>query len=323
MRRHLRNLLAACGLVVLVGATGASGKSAPRFAELPSRALQGKNVKAAVAVKTGTTCTLSVRYSDGKLQPGLRGARAVNGRATWKWQIPEFAEPGPAQATAACGAAGRAERTLTVVGNLIPPKIAVVKKGFSVRLRGSMTSVSYGLVLENLSPNANALSVTALVNFVMSNNALIGTATTRVSVINAGSTYYLGGMLQFNGAPSINRLEVVVTPGGRAKVAKVHLPALDFVRLVPSPFEPSWLGSIEGDVINDHKTWTLGNNQMSAVVFDAAGNVLGGGAGSTIAKSPPGTRQFFKLNMGFDSILFNRAASVQISTIPTYETPTP
>ena len=98
---------------------------------------------------------------------------------------------------------------------------------------------------------------------------------------------------------------------------------MDFVRLVPSPFEPAWLGSIEGDLVNDHKTMTLGNNQMSAVVFDAAGNVLGGGAGSTIAKSPPGTRQFFKLNSGFDSILFNKAASVQISTIPTYETPTP
>jgi len=276
-----------------------------------------------VAVKSGAMCTLSVRYADGKMQSGLGSSRSVNGRAKWKWQVPELAEPGPAQAAAACGAAGRATRTLTVVGNLIPPKIEVLKRGFSARVRGSMTSVSYGLVLENLSPNANALSVTALVNFVMTNGALIGTATTRVAVINAGSTYYLGGMLQFNGAPPIARLEVVVTPGGRVKATKVHLPKMDFVRLVPSPFEPAWLGSIEGDVINDHKTLTLGNNQMSAVVFDAAGNVLGGGAGSTIAKSPPGTRQFFKLNSGFDSILFNKAASVQISTIPTYETPTP
>jgi hypothetical protein len=316
-------MLAAGALASLFGATGASGTSTPRFAQLPSRALQGKSVKAAVAVKTGATCTLAVRYADGKLQPGLGGARAVGGRATWKWQIPELAEPGPAQATAACGAAGRATRTLTVVGNLIPPKIAVVKKGFSARLRGSMTSVSYGLVLENLSPNANALSVTALVNFVMPNSALIGTATSRVSVINAGSTYYLGGMIQFQGAPPIDRLEVVVTPGGRAKMAKVHLPALAFVRLVPNPFEPPWLGSIEGDLINDHKSLTLGNNPMSAVVFDASGNVLGGGTGSTIAKSPPGTRQFFKLNSGFDSIPFNKAASVQISMIPSYETPTP
>jgi hypothetical protein len=309
-------------VIALVVVSGSAAKSGARFSQLPSRALQGKHVTATVAVKTGATCTLSVRYADGKTQPGLGGSRSTNGRAKWRWQIPELAEPGPAQATAACGAAGRATRTLTVVGNLIPPKIEVLQRGFSARLRGSMTSVSYGLVLKNLSPNANALSVTALVNFVMTNGALIGTATTRVAVINAGSTYYLGGMLQFNGAPPINRLEVVVTPGGRVKATKVHLPKMDFIRIVPSPFEPAWVGSIEGDVVNDHKTLTLGNNQMSAVVFDAAGNVLGGGAGSTIAKSPPGTRQFFKLSSGFDSIPYNKAASVQLSTLPTYETPT-
>lgn len=320
----MRRVVAVLAVMSLVAVTGAAAKSGgARFSQLPSRVLQGKSVTATVAVKSGATCTLSIRYVDGKMQPGLGSSRSVNGRAKWKWQIPELAEPGPAQATAACGAVGRATRTLTVVGNLIPPKIEVLKRGFSSRLRGSMTSVSYGLVLKNLSPNANALSVTALVNFVMTNGALIGTATTRVAVINADSTYYLGGTLQFIGAPPIDRLEVVVTPGGRVKATRVHLPKMDFVRLVPSPYEPAWLGSIEGDVVNDHKTLTLGNNQMSAVVFDAAGNVLGGGAGSTIAKSPPGTRQFFKLGSGFDSILFNKAASVQISTIPTYETPTP
>jgi hypothetical protein len=310
-------------LIALVVVSGSSAKSGARFSQLPSRALQGKPVTATVAVKSGAMCTLSVRYVDGKPQAGLGSSRSVNGRATWRWQIPELAEPGPAKATAACGAAGRATRTLTVVGNLIPPKIDVLRRGFSARLRGSMTSVSYGLVLKNLSPNANALNVTALVNFVMTNGALIGTATTNVAVINAASTYYLGGTLFFNGAPPITRLEVVVTPGGRVKATKVHLPKLDFVRIVPSPFEPEWVGSIEGDVVNDHKSLTLGSNQMSAVVFDAAGNVLGGGAGSTFAKSPPGTRQFFKLSSGFDAIPFNNAASVQISAIPAYETPTP
>lgn len=310
-------------MIALVAVSGAGAKSGARFTQLPSRALQGKHVTAAVAVKRGTVCTLSVRYVDGKMQSGLGGARSVNGRATWSWLIPELAEPGAATVTAACGKAGRATRTLTVVGNLIPPKIEVVKRGFSARLNVSMTNVSYGLVLRNLSPNANALSVTALVNFVMANGALIGTATTMVPVINARSTYYLGGNVQFIGAPPINRLEVVVTPGGRAKTTPIHHPAMQFVRLVPNPFDPPWLGSIEGDLINDHKRWTLGSNQMSAVVLDAAGGVLGGGAGSTFAKSPPGTRQFFKLSSGFDPIPFNKASSVQISMTPSYETPAP
>ena len=98
-------------LIAMLGAAGAAGKSGARFSQFPGRALQGKHVTATVAVKSGAMCALSVKYVDGKMQPGLSSSRSVNGRATWKWQIPELAEPGPAQATAACGAAGGKDRT--------------------------------------------------------------------------------------------------------------------------------------------------------------------------------------------------------------------
>jgi hypothetical protein len=115
-------------------------------------------------------------------------------------------------------------------------------------------------------------------------------------------------------------LEVVVTPGGRAKFAKTLMPNLDNVHLVPSPFEPQWLGSIEGDLINVDPKLTLSNSNLSCVVFDATGNVLGGGTGSMFVKLVPGTRSFFKISSGLDAIPFNAAATVSISIRPSYET---
>lgn len=42
----------------------------------------------------------------------------------------------------------------------------VVKKGYSSRVQGFSENVSYGLVLQNTSPNGNAFNVNVLVNFV-------------------------------------------------------------------------------------------------------------------------------------------------------------
>ncbi len=208
---------------------------------------------------------------------------------------------------------------MVVVGGLLPPKLNVVKKGFSVRVRGNSENVSYGLVLRNTSPNGNALNVSALVNFVMPDDHLIGTASTQVPIINAGSFYFLGGEIGFQGAPPIQRLEVVINPGGRARSAKSFAPGLDNVHLVPDLSDAAWLGSVEGELINIHPTLALANSSMSCVIFDALGNIIGGCTGSAYFKLLPGTRSFFKLTNGADAIPFNTAASVSISIIPSYE----
>jgi hypothetical protein len=158
----------------------------------------------------------------------------------------------------------------------------------------------------------------------MPDDHLIGSAAVTVPIINAGSQYYLGGSVNFQGTPAIARLEVAIAPGGRAKSEKSFSPGLDNVHLVQSPFDQSWLGSVEGDEVNVHPTLTLTNSNLSCVVFDAQGNVLGGGTGSGNFKLMPGTRSFFKISSGLGAIPFNAAASVAISVIPQYaQTPTP
>ena len=310
-------LLAVVASVVVAGSIEAKPTNV-KFLTAPARAYQGKT--AAVAVKaTGYGCKLSVRYADGEKQTDLFPTQVANGKATWQWQVPDFAAPGQARLTVACKGQGTATKKVIVVGSLIPPKITVAKQGFSTRIRGSSEDVSYGIVLQNTSPNGNALGVTVLVNFVMPDDHLIGTASTQVSIINAGSTYFLGGNIGFQGVPAISRLEVVIDPGGRAKTQKSITPALENVQLVPNDFDPGWLGYVQGDLINVNPTLALTNSQMSCVIFDSAGNVVGGGTGGGNFTLLPGTRSFFKLSSGFDPIPFSRAASVSISIIPSYE----
>jgi len=292
---------------------------AVQFSRVPQRAFQGKDAAAAIVVRpAGIRCTLSVRYANGQLQPGLKPVRATAGRAAWTWRVPDGAATGMARVTAACGSA-QASRTLTVVGEVIPPRISVQKDGYSIRPKPTGgTDVSYGVVLHNDSPTRDALNVTVLVNFVDPNNILFGSATTNVSTISAGATYDVGGMLSFPGAAPVARLEVVIQVASHVPHA-LRLPTIENIRVVQSPYDLGWVGSIEGELTNGAVGQIMSNAQLSAVVFDALGNVIGGGTGYAFASLPPGTREFFKADLGFSAIPFEKAVSAQVSLVPTYK----
>jgi hypothetical protein len=321
MRRNLHRISLA--LVVALCAGGATAgafaaKAAPLKITSPARVLQGKMAVVTVNSKS-YGCKLGVKFSNGDQQASMPPASAVNGKVTWQWQVPQFAAAGQAKLTIACAGGGKATKSIIVVGGLIPPHVIVLKKGFSARITGPSENVSYGLVLQNTSPNGNALSVQVLVNFVMPDNHLAGTATAQIPIINAASQYDLGNAISFNGAPTIARLEIVINPGGSAKSAKSFSPAVDNVQLVPD-FDPQWLGAVQGDLINVHPSLTLDNASMSCVILDANGNVLGGSQGGAYFKLLPGTRAFFKIANGLNPIPFNSAKSALISIIPQYET---
>jgi hypothetical protein len=301
--------------LVLLGAAQARA-DATRFASLPSTALQGKQIAVSVRTSNAATCTLSVRFADRATQT-LGRAFAAQGRASWVWQVPEVAQAGRATVTAACGRAGSISRAVTVVGSLIPPRIEIQKQGFSVRPRSSGSTASYGVLLKNVSPNADAVDVYVLVNFVLADGHLVGTASGTIGVVGAGQTYAYGNSLSFPGAAPVDHLEVVVKVGGRQRgVAKS--PALENIRVLPGRSDAAWMGEVDGEVVNDHPTLNLRNANLSSVVLDASGNVIGGGTGSASALLPPGTRQAFALRSGFDSIPWSRVASSVVSSLATY-----
>jgi hypothetical protein len=319
--KRLSALLAA-GALVLVFAAAATGRTAGiRFVAGAHRVVQGSDISVTVAVSpAGARCVAAVRYKGGKTQ-SLATVTAAGGRASWKWKVARNTTPGPARVYVTCGGAGRASRSFTVIGSVIPPTIHVVKSGWSVRpapFGGS--SVSYGVILANESAQRDALDVKVLVNFVMSDNRLIGSATRRVSDIAAGTEHAVGGELNFPGGAPIARLEVVVVAGGGGPPSR-NRPALSAIRVMASPYEPAWAGSVEGEVQNDHPSLTVSRVELSTVVLDAAGNVIGGGHGFASAALPPSSRMFFKITNGMRPIPVGNAASALVSVVPTYKTP--
>ena len=320
-RRPAVPFLVALAALVLLAFTGSATGASTGVGVLsaPRRVVQGDMARFSVSVRPANArCSFSVRYRGGSRQRGLDPVVAEGGVATWRWQVPLHAAAGLATATASCGSAGHVTRRILVVGQTIAPRITVERKGFSIRANPyGGTSVSYGLILANDSKTLDALDVYVLVNFVMADNKLLGTATTNVRAIAAGGTYALGSDLGFPAAAPIDRLEVVVRVGSHARHSLVQ-PALANVHVVPDLYEPGWLGSVEGEVINDQARLTLQNARLSAVVFDASGAVLGGGTGYAFAQLPPATREVFKITTGLRAIPFDRAADVAVSSEPTY-----
>jgi hypothetical protein len=319
-RRHNVALVVAL-FAVLVPASAGARTTSVRFASLPKRFVQNGPTSVVASVHPASVCNLSVRYADGEFQPGLGPAGTSNGRAKWTFRVSGGAAPGHAKVSVSCAPAGSVQRTVLVVGSVIPARIAVVKSGWSVRQPQFVGGkVSYGVILQNTSPNQDALQVYALVNFVGPDSKLVGSATTNIAGIPAGQQFALGGDITFPAAvPPIARLEIVVHIDRRQPHA-LKLATISNIYLEPSVLEPAWLGAVDGEVSNPEAALLLENTSLSTVVFDADGNVIGGGTGFAGAPLPPGSREFFKIMMGND-IAMSKAASAMISAIGSYRSP--
>src|SRR5439155_956283 len=134
----------------------------------------------------------------------------------------------------------------------------------------------------NVSHDQDALKIQALVNMVDAANRVIGTVTSTIDAIPAGSTYALGGNLTFPGIAPVDHLEVVIQVDGHQKPS-AQLPVLANVHPVPSTYDAGWLGGVQGELANTQIGLVLQRANLSAVVLDAAGNVLGGGTGFAFA----------------------------------------
>jgi hypothetical protein len=320
--RIVVGLALATGGLVLAASAATASRPRVDFVQTPERVVKGNAITAGVAAPAGALCSLSVRYAGGSRQKGLQPTHAVGGRASWSWTVGLHTKAGAARMTASCGRAGRAVRTLIVVGQLVPPRIAVLKDGFSVRPHdyGAGSDVSYGVILRNSSPNADAVNVNVLVNFVLGNSKLLGSQSTNISLLRAGSTYALGTSMTFPGAAPIVRLEVVVQVGDK-QAATRRQPAIANVVIEPDQSKPQFLGDVAGEVINTDARMTLQNAQLSAVVLDKDGNVVGGGNGGLFFQLPSGTRAVFKLTSGFGAVPTAKAASTVVSVVPTWKQP--
>ena len=315
--------IAAVILVAVSAGTASARTSGIGFTLVPQHVVQGNDARIAVSVHpSGVRCSLSVRYQGGTPQLGLSPVIATGSRAAWTWHVPVTVQAGPAKATVRCAGAGSGSRSVVIVGRLIEPKIVVAKQGFSIRPNpfGSGNRLSYGLILHNDAAQRDAMDVSVQTNFVLADDHLLGTDTQHITGIAAGSDYALGNSVSFPALAPIVRLEVVVQVASYAK-ATIHYPTLANIHIVPQIFEPQWVGTIEGELQNTDPLMTLSSAQLSAVVFDSAGNIVGGGNGFAFQPLPPGARQFLQMSSGFDVIPIQNAASTMVSVMPTWKQP--
>jgi hypothetical protein len=293
--------------------------SSLRFGFVPQKAFQGQPASLSVVVRpTGVRCTAAIRYADASLLT-LPTVVARSGKASWKWTIPAKVRIGAASVNVACGKAGRASRSFAVVGPpSAPARVIVRKSGFSQRVRSGTREVSYGVVLSNPSPENDALDVSVLVNFVDSTNRVVATATNRISAVGAGTEYYLGGSTSIPDATPVSKLEIVQRIASQAPKEK-RGPATSDVLVQANRYEPGWIGAVVGQITNDNPTKLLSTAQISAVVFNSAGDVIGGGTGYNIGGLLPGVRAYFSAASGVSSIPTDQAFSAGVSVLGRYE----
>jgi hypothetical protein len=320
--KRLLPLALATAVSVAVFAGAASGRAQTViFSAGPERVVQGNPATFTVMVSpAGARCSLSVRYKSGARQKGLKTVTAAGGTATWTWTVPRHVQPGPARVTASCSGAGSASRVMTVIGQVLPPKIDVVQSGFSIRpFPYGGSSVSWGAILANRSKTQDALDVEVLCNMVMSDNRLIGTTTARITDIGADSKMPVGGELTFPAGAPVERLEITIRIGKAGPVTR-WTPGVSFLRVMPAVFEPDWAGEIDGEVQNDNPRKTIQFVQLYGVVFDAGGNILGGGTGFGFATLPPAARMVLRITDGMRPIRYSKVASAMVVAVPTYKT---
>ena len=226
---------------------------------------------------------------------------------------------GSATAAVSCGKAGKSARTFTVVGPpSAPARVIVLKNGFSQRVVFTTRRVSFGAELSNPSPENDALSVDVQVNFIDATNRVVQTEHVDVAAIGAGTVYYLGGSTNIPDATPVSKLEVVTRIGGQQPKKKLG-PASSDILVQAQLYEPAWTAAVVGQVTNDHPTMLMRTTQISAVVYDSAGNIIGGTQGDTYGAMLPGVRSYFAASTGADAIPYDRVAAASVSVLGTYE----
>ncbi len=320
MHARLFALIALAGLSLTATAAGSLDAGASlRFGFVPQRAFQGQPASLSVVVRpTGVRCAASIRYADRALQ-SLPSVVARAGKASWRWQIPAKVKLGSATATVSCGRAGKSARSFVVAGPpTAPARIVLQKHGFSQRVVFTTRRVSYGIELANPSPENDALDVNVLINFVGATNRVVNTESVDIKAVGAGTVYYLGGSTSIPDASPVSKLEIVTRITGQAPKRKLG-PGFADVLVQAQSYDPAWTGAVVGQIVNDHPTMLLTQTQVSTVVYDSAGNVIGGTTGGSYGKLLPGVRAYFQATNGADAIPYDRVAAASVSTFGTYE----
>ena len=168
----------------------------------------------------------------------------------------------------------------------------------------------YGVVLQNASPDEDALDVEMTVNLVDAADRILESDSQTIAAIPAATTYYAGGEAIWDGSTPAARVEVSVRVGDRQKKKIQILPPVANVRVSSDLFGTDVLGEFS----NPYSQSMSSLARITAVCFDAAGNVIGGGRSYPEGSVPPGGRIGFDVSL--EGLEATQIASAQVSVEP-------
>ena len=183
--------------------------------------------------------------------------------------------------------------------------VKVEKAGFSQ----AGDEICWGVVLNNRADSADAINATVTVNFVAADDTIIGTETQNINVIPAGQRYYSGGSGYINGSGRAKTIEAMVDVD-TYEAGDYPLPEASKVRL----YWEQYLGyGVAGQVTNNLDSALSSGADITAVLFDARGRVVGGGFAYLDADLAPGRRASFKMLNGPSVCKRGMVKSVRVS----------
>jgi hypothetical protein len=305
---------AAVLLVLLVAGVTAAGTAARSGAVKVVQ--RGQTVRVSVSPPGTEACIFSLTYFN---QPTKNWPpkNAELGKVSWSVKVPKNAPLGPANWSVRCLTWTRGGTWKVVAAPTPAPAVTVLKSGYSqasnAPAAGSL--VSYGAMLDNTSSTTDAKNVSLLAGFVDAQGRLIGSVSRTVALIPAGSTYAFGDSAALSTQRAVKKLEVSVHVGAGA--SKSSHPGLQFtnVHAVVGPLGS--VSEVDGEIGNPG-TQTLTSAQLSLVVLDTAGAIVGGGSLSFATPVPGGARALFAAKAGFAPIPAGKAGSVIVSAQPTF-----
>jgi hypothetical protein len=271
-----------------VTAAGAQSRGVT-ITSLPSHVAQGglQHLNANVSKGSGT-CSLMVKYASGKKQ-ALGRKPVLAGRIAWTWRVPRTTAAGKAKARISCNGLARTG-TFIVTRRLVPASVVVTKSGLTQTpdTYDSGTTISYGLVLVNRSQDESARDVEVDVNLLdAAGNAVAADTDYIIGGIPAGATYYVGHEVFTNGPTAVTHLAASIKVGDSKPQSPV-MPVVTNLRLSADQYDGTAI--VDGDVTNEGQADLNAYAEISAVFFDSAGDVIGGGSTLPPFALPPGAQ---------------------------------
>lgn len=301
--------LAAAGLAV----PSASALGAVDLVALTERVERGGTVSLTARLDDGNASCAVVPRSPSGIARGRRipAKRSRGSEVTFSWRVASSAAYGRRKIAVECGPKGRDRGSYRVVPTR---SLEVLGKGFSQTIApGQIQFVTYGAVVRNPSPKRHASLITVSLNFVDAANRVVSTVAHDVESIPPGQSFGIGGFTTVAGGELVAGVEVVaLVRSDSFHVSRLPIP--ENVRFIRG--DGTKVVAVRGEVVNPYTRPISRDARVYAVVFDAAGNVVGGGSGQLAADIPSRARAGFDFGSGVDQLLNPQAAAVSVSVDP-------